>query len=56
MGIIQADTESCSTGSIKHGHFWHLMCKLFKLVLLDVDFTWPHTYFHVKRQNMAMFV
>jgi len=21
MGIIQADTESCSTRSIKHGHF-----------------------------------
>jgi hypothetical protein len=25
-------------------------------VFLDVDFTLPHTYFHVKWQNMAMFV
>jgi hypothetical protein len=26
------------------------------VVFLDVDFTLPHTYFHVKWQNMAMFV
>jgi len=26
------------------------------IVFLDVDFTLPQTYFHVKRQNMAMFV
>jgi len=27
MGIIQADTELCRTGSIKHGHFCHLTWK-----------------------------
>jgi hypothetical protein len=26
------------------------------LVFLDVNFTLPHTYFHVKWQNMAMFL
>jgi hypothetical protein len=26
------------------------------IVLLNVDFTLPHTYFHVKWQNMAMFI
>jgi len=26
------------------------------LVFLDVNFTLPHTYFHIKWQNMAMFL
>jgi len=26
------------------------------VVFLDIDFTLPHTYFHVKWQNMAMFI
>jgi hypothetical protein len=57
MGIIQADTELCRPGSVKHGHFFALKRESkVSVVFLNVDFTLPNTHFYVELQKMAMFV